>query len=521
MEEIYDYIIIGSGFGGSVSALRLSEKGYKVLVIEKGKWYKGKDFPKTNWDLKKWIWLPTFNFHGILKLTFLRHVGILSGVGVGGGSLVYANTLPRPKTNFYTNGNWAGLADWENELKPHYPAAEKMLGANINPKFFDADLSLKKVAEKMGKSDEFKAPNVAVYFGKPGVEVRDPYFEGEGPERAGCQFCGKCMTGCPHNAKNTLDKNYLFLAQKKGAEIIAEKIVTAVTCDTSNKDLYSVEFQNSTTFFKKDKKSLKTKGIIFSGGVLGTVRLLLDMKAKNKLPNLSSQIGNHIRTNNENLSLITTKEDSLDMSKGIAIGSIFPPNEDGHIEAVRYGEGSGFWKIPMLPMVYGSTVFIRLGKIIKEFIFHPLDWIGIYFKKDYAKRTVILLFMQHLDSTIKFKRGLFNLKSTVSTGLKPTPFIPMAKVLANHMATEIKGKPYMMGTDILIGAPSTAHILGGCVIGKDAQNGVIDINQKIFGYNHMYVCDGSAMSANPGVNPSLTITAMTERVMHKIPPKNK
>jgi cholesterol oxidase len=243
------------------------------------------------------------------------------------------------------------------------------------------------------------------------------------------------------------------------------------------------------------------------------------MKAKNILPNLSSQVGYNIRTNNENLSLITSKNKDLNLSEGVAIGSIFPPNKDGHVEAVRYGKGSGFWKIPTIPMVYGKNVFIRIFRLIKQLLFHPLDWIGMYFKRDYANKTIILLFMQHLDSTINFKRGWFNLTSKVSEGTKPTPFIPMAKSIADHVAKEINGKAFMMSTDILTGAPSTAHILGGAVIGRNTTEGVIDIDQKVFGYENMFVCDGSAMSANPGVNPSLTITAMTERVMSKIPKK--
>ncbi len=514
----YDYVIIGSGFGGSVSALRLSEKGYKVLVIEKGKWYKSKDFPRTNWDLKKWLWLPTFRLFGILKLTLFRHVSILSGVGVGGGSLVYANTLPIPNSKFFTSGNWKGLADWENDLKPHYATAEKMLGATKNPKFYDADLVLEKVARKMGKENKFDAPNVAVYFGRPDKEVKDPYFNGDGPNRSGCTFCGQCMTGCPHNAKNTLDKNYLHLAQKNGVQIIAEKIVKVVKpIESENgKNGYEIFYENSTSLFRKDKKCIKTKGVIFSGGVLGTVRLLLDMKSKKYLPNLSNEVGNHIRTNNENLSLITSRNKNIDLSKGVAIGSIFPPDENGHVEAVRYGKGSGIWKIPILPMVYGKHVFIRLFKLLKELVLHPIDWLGMYFTKNYAKKTIILLFMQHLDSTIKLKRGWFNLNSKVSSGDKPTPFIPMAKTIADYVAKEINGKAFMMSTDILTGAPSTAHILGGAVIGKNKKEGVIDVNQKVFGYKNMYVCDGAAMSANPGVNPSLTITAMTEMAMSKI-----
>jgi len=518
----YDYVIIGSGFGGSVSALRLSEKGYKVLVIEKGKWYKAKDFPKTNWNFKKWLWLPTFKFFGILKLTLFRHVTILNGVGVGGGSLVYANTLPRPNSNFYTSGNWANQTDWENELKPHYEVAEIMLGATKNIKFYDSDIALQNVAKKMGRSDEFAAPNVSVYFGKANVETKDPFFNGEGPDRKGCTFCGQCMTGCPHNAKNSLDKNYLYLAQKKGAKIIAEKIVTTVKPmkdDIDGRGGYLIDYKNSTSYFNKNKKQIRSKGVIFSGGVLGTVRLLLDMKAKKHLPNLSDEVGNHIRTNNENLSLITSNNKELDLSKGVSIGSIFAPDEHGHVEACRYGEGSNFWKLLMVPMVYGSNIFVRLFKLLKELVFHPIDWIGLYFKKDYAKKTVILLFMQHLDSTIKLKRGWFNLSSKVTSGPKPTPFIPMAKTIADNVAKEINGKAFMMSNDIIAGVPSTAHILGGSVIGKNKSKGVIDIKQKVFGYENMYVCDGSAMSANPGVNPSLTITAMSERAMSFIPKK--
>ncbi len=518
----YDYVIIGSGFGGSVSALRLSEKGYKVLVVEKGKWYNKDDFPKTNWNLKKWLWLPSFKLFGILKMTIFRHATIISGVGVGGGSLVYANTLPIPKSEFFTSGNWKGIVDWESELKPHYAIAEKMLGATKNPKFYDADIALQKVAQQMGRPDEFEAPKVSVYFGKSDVEVKDPFFNGEGPDRTGCNFCGQCMTGCPNNAKNSLDKNYLYLAQKKGAKIIAEKLVTTVKpIDNSDgKSGYTVDFIDATSYFNKGIDSVTTRGVVFSGGVLGTVRLLLDMKAKKYLPNLSNEVGNHIRTNNENLSLITTRDKELDLSKGIAIGSIFSPDEDGHVEAVRYGTGSNFWKLPIIPMVFGKNVLIRIFQLLKELIFHPRVWIGNYFRKDYAKRTVILLFMQHLDSTIKLKRGWFNLASKVSSGLKPTPFIPMAKTIADKVAKEINGNAFMMSTDILLGSPSTAHILGGSVIGKDSATAVIDSKQKVFGYENMLVCDGSAMSANPGVNPSLTITAMTERVMSFIPLKN-
>ncbi len=517
----YDFVIIGSGFGGSVSALRLTEKGYKVLVIEKGKWYQGKDFPKNNWHLKKWLWMPSMKFYGILKMTFFRYTTILSGVGVGGGSLVYANTLPVPKSEFFNSGNWKGLADWEKELKPFYKEAKRMLGAEKNPKFFDSDLALKMAAESMGKVQDFESPEVSVFFGKANTVVSDPFFKGEGPDREGCTFCGQCMTGCPNNAKNSLDKNYLYLAQQKGAEILAEKKVNVVE-PLGKKDGstgYQITFEDQTSYFRKNTKKITSKGVVFSGGVLGTVRLLLDMKVKKYMPDLSSQVGNYVRTNNENLSLITTRNKDLDLSKGVAIGSIFPPDEHGHVEAVRYGAGSNFWKIPVIPMVFGKNVFVRILKLLKFLLIHPWKWIGNYFIKDYAQRTVILLFMQHLDSTIKLKRGRFNLSTRLTDGKKPTPFIPMAKTLADQVAKEIGGTPFMMSTDILTGAPSTAHILGGAVIGKDKESGVINTEHKVYGYKNLYVCDGSAMSANPGVNPSLTITAMTERAMSKIPQK--
>lgn len=522
----YDYVIIGSGFGGSVSALRLSEKGHRVLVIEKGKWYHGEDFPKNNWHLKRWLWMPALRFYGIFKLTLIRQVSIISGVGVGGGSLVYANTLPRPNPAFFKSGNWANLRDWKKELEEHYTEAERMLGVTKNPKLFDADLALQKVAGKRGKNHEFEPTNVSVFFGDGSgdtqEEVPDPYFNGEGPARSACTFCGQCMTGCPHNAKNSLDKNYLWLAKKKGANILAEhKVISVKPIGTEDgSDGYEIVYKPSTSFFRNKKIRIKAKGVIFSGGVLGTVRLLLNMKKQGALPRLSNLTGDFIRTNNESLIFVVSKNKETDFSKGIAIGSIFPPDNNGHIEAVRYGEGSGFWRITSLPLVFSTNIFNRLGQLLIKLFKQPRSWFRVYFTKDYSKKTMILLFMQHLDSTLRFRRGWWHLRSSVSSGVKPTPFIPLAKKLAQETAEVNNGDEYVFLTDILTGAPSTAHILGGAVIGKSKDDGVIDTNQKVFGYQNMYICDGSAMSANPGVNPSLTITAMTERAMSKIPTNN-
>ena len=516
-DHTYDFVIVGSGFGGSVSALRLAEKGYRVLVIEKGKEWRPDQFPKTNWNLRKWLWLPGFRFFGFFKMTFMKHVGILSGVGVGGGSLVYANTLPRPKDIFFNTGNWKDLADWKKELEPHYQTAENMLGAQPNPELFDADHALKGVAAQSGKSEYFEPTRVAVFFGEPEKVVPDPYFNGNGPEREGCRFCGGCMTGCRYNAKNTLDKNYLYLARKKGVKVISESRVRVVKPlgARDGSDGYEVSYNSSTKWLFARKNMVSSKGIVFSGGVLGTVRLMLNLKRKH-LPLLSDQVGDHVRTNNESLVLVHSKDRNRNFSKGIAIGSIFPPDGDTHLEAVRYGDGSGFWKMMGVPLTHGKNMTHRLLKLILHLLTKPWSWLQIYFSTNFAKESMILLFMQHLDSTVKLKRGLLNLHSRITTGEPPSAFMPLAKELAENTANEIHGKPFVMVTEALTGTPTTAHILGGCVIGKNAEEGVIDVDHKVFGYKNMYVFDGSAISANPGVNPALTITAMTERASRKI-----
>ena len=520
MTTEYDYIIVGSGFGGSVSALRLSQKGYKVLVVEKGKWFKANDFPKTNWNFRKWLWMPRLRFFGIMKLSVFRHIAVISGTGVGGGSLVYANTLPTPKSAFFKSGSWSDLNDWENELKPYYEEALRMLGATKNPILFDGDLGLKKMSEDLDIADRFDATRVAVFFGTPNQTQKDPYFDGEGPERSGCNFCGACMTGCRYNAKNTLDKNYLYLAQKNGAEILAENEVYDVkpinVADGS--EGYEAYIKNSTKFFKKHQK-IKVKGVIFSGGVLGTVKLLLKLKLSS-LPNLSDKLGEDIRSNNETLVSVSRLDKDKNYSKGIAIGSILNTDDNSHLEICRYGEGSNAWKLVHLPYVTGSNVISRLFKIVAKFLKNPVDYFKIYFLNGWAKNTVVLLFMQTLDSTLKFKRNVFGqMTSTVSTGLAPTPFIPESKALVKAYRKAINGVSTSFALETLAGIPSTAHILGGAVMGKDPATGVIDKDNNVFGYQNMLVIDGAMISANPGVNPSLSITAIAERAMDQIPNK--
>jgi cholesterol oxidase len=516
----YDYIIIGSGFGGSVSALRLSEKGYKVLVIEKGRWYhEAKDFPKSSWNFKKYLWAPKIGFKGLFKITQFQHVGILSGVGVGGGSLVYANTLPIPKEKFYKTGNWKALADWEKELAPYYQLAYKMLGAAKVKYEGEVDKVWKVLAKDIGREKHLDRTKVGVFMGKAGVEVEDPYFDGKGPRRSGCIYCAECTIGCRHNAKNSLDKNYLYLAQQLGCEIMANsKVIDVKPLSSDGKDGYELTYTNPYAWFGK-KKKIRSKGVIFSGGVLGTVKLLLEMKHKKRLPKLSDKLGDFVRTNSESLLGITNIDKSRDYSRGVAIGSIIHNDEHTHIEPTNFGAGNGFPRMITLPVLaFGKNFPIRLAQTFWGIVKAPISFFKALTVRDYGRRSFVLLFMQTMDGTISFKRGWFGgMRSAIKHGQKPKGFIPEAKEIAARLEKITNGKAGQQISQTVLGAASTAHILGGCCMGKTIEEGVIDKNNKVFGYKNMYVVDGSMISSNPGVNPSLSITAIAERAMDLLP----
>ncbi len=511
----HDYIVVGSGFGGAVSGLRLTEKGYRVLMLEKGMELKAEDFPKSNWNLKRWLWMPRLGWRGLFQMKFFRHVTVLSGVGVGGGSLVYANTLPIPKRAFFQQATWARLADWETKLGPHYSTVRRMLGAVPNPSFTPVDRIMKSVADDMGKS--FEKTHVAVYFGEPDKTVPDPYFGGSGPERTGCNYCGGCMLGCRFGAKNTLDKNYLFFARKRGMQLLADTEVTAVRpLDGGG---YRVEARTGRSLFGRKRQVFTARNVVFAGGVLGTVELLLKMqKDPEGLPRLSAKLGDAVRTNSESLIGVIGEKRDQDLSKGIAIGSIIQTDERSHVEPVRYPAGSNFFRTMMAPHVVGESSLVRMTRVLGTMLRHPIKLAKALTVSDMSKYSIILLYMRSAEGTLRFRLGVGDgLGTALSTGDAPSASLPEATEIAERVAAKIDGLPMSMVQETVFNIPTTAHILGGCCMGDSPDTGVIDHRHRVFGYEGLYVIDGSAVSANPGVNPSLTIAALAERAMTFIP----
>lgn len=524
----FDFIIIGSGFGGSVSALRLTEKGYRVAVLEMGKRYRPQDFPETNWRLKKFLWAPQLGLHGTLRMSFLRHVWILSGVGVGGGSLVYANTLLAPPDRIWDDPHWAHLQNWKRVMPPFYALARRMLGVTCNHYMGTADRLLQQAANLQGCGHTFYPVEVGVYFGEKGKTVPDPYFGGEGPARTGCTFCGGCMVGCRYGAKNSLDQNYLYLAEKYGAQIFPEMRVVGVNPLAGQADGragYEVQAVPATQLFGRSKKRLTARGVVFSGGVLGTVKLLLSLKEKGRLPRLSPQLGKCVRTNSESILAVQMDDKALDLSEGLAIGSGIHIDENTHIEAVRYPKGSDFMCLMSTLLTKGNPgpgrILTWLGVVAKN----PLKFLKSLNPFGFAKSSLILLVMQPVDSTmgLRLKRSWwppFGKVLTTEGGKIPT-FIPQANSFAEKLSQELGGTPRTSLGEIFLNVPSTAHILGGAKMGADPNDGIIDYRCRVFNYKNMYVCDGSMIGANLGVNPSLTITALTEHAMSHIKPASE
>jgi cholesterol oxidase len=515
-----DFVIIGSGFGGSVSALRLSEKGYKVIVLEAGKRWAKEDFPKTNWNVRKFLWAPEILCHGIQRLTLLKDTLILSGAGVGGGSLVYANTLLVPGADAFANPGWPSGVNWRDELMPFYDTAKRMLGVAKNPKLWKADEQLQEIATEMGRGDTFHSTNVAVLFAKKnqkeGEAVADPFFSGQGPERTNCTHCGGCMVGCRVGAKNTLDKNYLYLAEQRGAEIQPESQVTDI--EELEGGGYQIRIEKSTSLLNKQRRTLRARGVVFSAGVLGTVKLLHSSKAKGHLGKLSDQLGNFVRTNSEVILGVTANQGGVDYSRGIAISSGIYPDANTHIEPVRYSKGSDVMGMLGTIMVDDGPGMPRWLRWLGTRLMHPFDALRSIIPFKFAERSTILLVMQTVDNYMKlgFKHG--RLQSDWAEGqTKPPSYIPIANEVGRKLAAKMGGTARNALNEAVLNVPTTAHILGGCTMADAPAQGVIDRDNKVFGYEQMYVIDGSMVPSNLGVNPSLTITAMAERAMSKLP----
>lgn len=520
MEKVYDYIVIGSGFGGSVSAMRLAEKGYSVLVIEKGRRWKDSDFPENNWNVKKYLWFPLFNWLGFQKIDFFREVMILSGAGVGGGSLVYANTHMFPPDAFFDNAAWAGLnSNWKTTLEPYYQLAQTMLGTTRYEKTAYEDRVLEEIATEMGREHTYKrVDGVGVYLGKPDIAT-DPYFKGLGPQRNGCIECAGCMVGCRHNAKNTLEKNYLWFAEKFGAQIIPETEVQKIEFANNT---YRIHTQRTGAWVNKRKQVFAAKGLVVSAGVLGTLNLLLRQKYHFKtLPNLSDKLGHNLRTNSEMLCGITNAQHKL--NNGLAISSVFNPDDDTHIELCKYPNHSGLMTLLGAPATGNAPVPVRALKMLWNIVKSPLQTAKVYFQKDHAKNSIFLLVMQTYDNAMKmvWKKGLFggSMNMRNNSANKVPAYIEIGQKVLHRYAQKVMGVPMNAGTEILFNMSSTAHILGGCPMGKTTEEGVVNEQFAAHGYPNLYIADGSVVPGNLGVNPSLTITALSEYAMAQIPRK--
>ncbi len=507
-----------------MAALRLTEKGYRVMVVERGRRFYAREFPKTNWNIFKYLWFPPLACYGFQVMTLMKDTFILHGSGVGGGSLVYANNLLIPPDSVLSDHAW-GHSDWIQRIEPYYSRAKAMLGATPARNLTVADEILREIAQEEGAGDTFHINDVGVYFGKPKEVTPDPFFNGRGPDRSGCTECGGCMVGCRENAKNTLDKNYLYLAEQGGARVISNHQVTDVRPRSEGGYLVSV---SRVSGWRHPRRTFLVKGVIFAGGVMGTVKLLYQCKQSGSLPHLSDQLGNRVRTNSEALVGVVARHDREDFSKGITITSGVYPDADTHIETVRYGKKQDLMSLLTTPLVGGHPMIPRPILFLFTILRHPLEFLKILWPFGWAQRATILLVMQKIDNYLKFeykprwwRLGMPSLNSNWNTDRKIPSYIPVANRYAKKMAEKIDGAPKSVLPEVMFNTSSTAHILGGCCMGDTPENGVIDFNGKIHGYDNLYVMDGSIIPVNLSVNPSLTITAVAEYLVDQIPPANQ
>jgi len=523
MNYDYDWIVIGSGFGGSASALRLAEKGHRVAVLECGARLEDDDFAESTADAKRYYWMPHIGLKGIFRMTLFKDIFIGSGCGVGGGSLGYANTLYRALPDFYRNPQWRDLADWETELAPHYGEAERMLGVTeYDDPDTPADLLLKEFGDSIGVGDTYRKTRVGVFLGEAGKTVADPYFGGEGPERTGCHRCGSCMVGCRHGAKNTLRKNYLWFAERLGVQILPERTVTDVRPldGSTGTNGYAVTSERSGAWLRRERRTLRARGVVFAAGALGTNRLLQRCKLAGSLPAVSDRLGYLVRTNSESIMAVTApKGDSRDFTQAVAITSSIYTDADTHIEVVTYGRNGDSQSLLFNMMVEAGKRGTRPVHFLASVLRHPRAALAASQIRDWSRRTIILLVMQSVDNSmrLKVKRRLPGGNVALTTEqdpLNPNPdHVPVAYDAARWFARRMNGTAQSGSTEGVLAIPSTAHILGGAVIGESPATGVVDARNRVFGYENLLVCDGSAVPANVGANPSLTITALAERAM--------
>ncbi len=529
--ETFDYIIIGSGFGGSVSAMRLAEKGYRVLVLERGRRFRDQDFARSTWDLPRYLWAPSVGCYGILQISPFKNVFVLHGAGVGGGSLGYANVLMEPGDEAFNSPAWQRPIEWKRELQPHYATAKRMLGVAENPRLWPADQQLRRIAEELGRGESFRPVPVGTFFGAPGqegVEVPDPYFGGEGPARRACTHCGGCMVGCQLNSKNTLPKNYLHFAEKWGATIIAEATVRDIrplAGPQQDGARYEVHARRTTGLLHRHMAPIRARHVIVSAGTLGSLRLLFRCReVTGSLRGLSPRLGDMVRTNNEALLGSVARSADIDYSKGIAITSIFRADAVTTIEPVRYPAGSSAMRLLGGPMIESGSLASRLGQSALHLVRHPGEFMRTHLLPGWAERTTIMLAMQWEDNRIRLRpgRSLFTgFRRDLVSQPDNEATIP-TKIAIGHQVTRTfaeRTNGIAMGSvnEGLFDIPITAHILGGCPMGRNAGEGVIDADCQVHGYPGLYVIDGSIMPANPGVNPSLTITALAEYAMSRVP----